>query len=1065
MNILSSKIAILFFAIMPGTATAQEIRDWENPDVVRINKESPHCTLVPYSGASRALKTPMQKSEFYKSLNGKWGFNWVPRPEERPVDFYKPSYNVSKWDEIPVPSNWQMHGYDVPIYTNIKYPFANDPPRVTSEPPQDFTSYKLRNPVGSYRTTFNVPRGWNGRQVFLVFDGVESAFYLWINGEKVGYSQDSRTPAEFDITGYLKGGQNTLAVEVYRWCDGSYLEDQDFWRLSGIFRDVYLYSTPKVHIRDFFVHTNLDEQCRDAVLQVEAEVVNYGDAPARRMSVEAQLHEPKSKNVNTLAGVSREIAAGGKGGYELKADISNPLKWTAETPNLYDLVLLLKNGSGDVIEAVRCKVGFRRVEIKNGQLLVNNQPIYVKGVNRHEHDPDTGHYVSRELMVRDIKLMKQHNINTVRTCHYPDVPMWYELCDEYGLYIIDEANIESHGHQALADDPAWKKAHLDRTINMVERDKNHPCIILWSLGNEAGFGSNFVATYEWVKHRDKSRPIHYEQAGQGPYTDLYCPMYAHIEHMVEYARSNPSRPLIQCEYAHAMGNSVGNFQDYWDAIEKYPALQGGSIWDWVDQGIRQKTSDGREFWAYGGDFGDKPNDDNFCCNGLVQPDRKVNPHIYEVKKVYQNIKVYDEDMASGKVRIRNKYFFIPLDFVNILWEISENGEVIQKGRLAPVSVQPQKEEVITIPFKRPVIKSGAEYFLKVSFVLAEDALWADKGHLVAWDQLKLPYKAPAPAKMNPSLIAKLAMDENDSIVRVAGEDFCLTIGKKTGAIESFTFKGRELVSAPLLPNFWRASTDNDDGNKMVNRLGIWRNAGRDRRNVTVKAERLSPQAIRITAGAEMPAVKSSYTTVYTVYGSGDVVVDNSFTPGQEKLPEMPRFGMQMKMPAEFKILTWYGRGPQENYWDRKTGYAFGVYTNRVDKIDHWYIKPQENGNKTDMRWVALSNSRGLGLMALGMPELEGSAWPYALEDLENKLHPVDVPLRDFVTVNLDYRQMGVGGDNSWGAEPHPEYRLPAKSYSYKFCLRPFQAKTSFFGGKPKPQAIRAESLRPLSGER
>ena len=587
---LASTLALVAAALIlsPFTPLAGT-PDWENELVTGRNKEQPHVTAaLPFATARQALKSPREESPFYASLNGKWKFNWVSEPAKKPADFYRLDYDVSGWADIEVPSNWELKGYGTPIYTNIKYPFKQDPPRVTSEPPKEFTAFNERNPVGSYRRAFTVPKGWREREVFVCFDGVASAFYLWINGQAVGYSEDSRTPAEFNITRFLQPGENVIAAQVYRWSDGSYLEDQDFWRLSGIFRDVFLWSAPSVHVRDFEVRPKLDDQYRDGRLEVEAQIVNSGAATVAHC-LEAQLYSPDGRKMPVTAQAS--VTAPGK--VQLAAEVARPRQWSAEQPNLYTLLLTLRDSQGTAVEVFKQRIGFRRVEIKGGQLLVNGQPIYVKGVNRHEHDPDHGQHVVRAGMIQDIRLMKQNNINTVRTSHYPNVPEWYDLCDEYGLYVIDEANVESHGmgydRESLAKVPSWESAHLDRTIRMVERDKNHACIITWSLGNEAGNGVNFVKTYEWIKRRDASRPVQYERAELDRNTDIYCPMYATIEQMVAYAQQKPARPLIQCEYAHSMGNSTGNLQDYWDAIEQYPALQGGCIWDWVDQGIRRPT--------------------------------------------------------------------------------------------------------------------------------------------------------------------------------------------------------------------------------------------------------------------------------------------------------------------------------------------------------------------------------------------------------------------------------------------------------------------------------------------
>jgi beta-galactosidase len=1027
--LIRSLLTILF--LIP-CIQASEGNDWENPKVFGINKELPHSTLMVFPDRKTVLESKKTQSPFYLSLNGLWKFHWTKKPADRPEEFYKMEFSVEQWDEIKVPSNWQMEGYGIPIYLNSPYPFKKNPPYIQHE----------YNPVGSYRTEFIFPEEWEDRQVFLHFDGVESAFYLWINGQKIGYSQGSRTPAEFDITQYLKTEKNILAAEVYRWSDGSYLECQDFWRLSGIFRDVYLFSTPPVHVRDFEVITDLDDLYRDALLKVTAKVKNYSKT-SQNARIEFVLLDNKGgvigrdpffrENVKGIPS-TEEITIS----TELK--VKNPLKWSAESPDLYTLLIVLKDADGKVLEVEPCRFGFREVEIKNGQLHVNGVPILLKGVNRHEHDPVTGHYVSQESMIQDIKLMKQFNINAVRTSHYPDTPLWYDLCDEYGIYLIDEANIESHGmgyrpDVTLGNNPEWKEAHLDRIIRMVERDKNHPSVIIWSMGNEAGDGVNFVAGSDWIHGRDTQRPVHYERAVLRPHVDIYSPMYMRIEGLVKYASKPQTRPLILCEYAHAMGNSVGNLQDYWDVIESEPQLQGGFIWDWVDQAIARTTSDGRSFFAYGGDFGDNFNDGNFLCNGLVQPDRRPNPHFYEVKKVYQYVKAEPADPQKGVVRIRNKYDFLSLDFLDISWEMTADGQVIQEGALPKIALPPKKTTEIRIPFTKPELVPGAEYMMKVNFRLAEDHPWAEKGFLLAWDQFELPFEVLPSPQPDYESMPTLDVEETRASYKVTGKTFVLSVSKDSGALESYEFRGKQLITRPLAPNFWRAPIDNDNGNRMPERLSIWRAAGSGRVLKNIEVQQPNPYEVLIRADLLVPAGKSEQTIVYTIYGNGDVIVENSFKPGME-LPNLPRFGMQMGVPGEFSTMTWYGRGPHESYWDRKTGAAVGLFSGSVEEQIHPYIRPQEVGNKTDVRWVSLTDKDGTGLKIVGLPLLSISAWPFIMSDLERAEHTFELRRRNFLTLNIDFKQMGVGGDNSWGARPHPEYSLPARVYNYKFRITP-----------------------------
>ncbi len=1014
---------------------------WENPAVFAIGKEAPHSTYILYSG----------KSSHLISLNGIWKFNWAKNPSERPTDFYKAGFDTSEWDDIKVPGNWELQGFGVPIYTDTEYPFPPDPPYI----PHD------NNPVGSYRQDFMVPDIWEDRQVFLHFGGVRSAMYVWINGEKAGYSQGSKTPAEFNITAFIHSGENSLAVEVYRFSDGSYLEDQDYWKISGIERDVFLYSRPQTYIRDFFVHSELDKDYINGRLKVEVVAKTCLTIPPAKAVLKLKLLNSRGTEVFPEAQINiLKFDENGKAQAVFEAKISSLKKWNAETPNLYSLILKLEPGSEEAEDLLKTKIGFRKVEIKDGLLQINGAPVTLKGVNRHEHDPVSGRYVTEESMLKDIRLMKKFNINAVRTSHYPNTPIWYNLCDRYGLYVIDEANVESHGmgydpDKTLGNNPDWKAAHLDRTIRMVERDKNHACVIIWSLGNEAGDGINFEATYNWVKGRDPSRPVQYEMTDLHPHTDIFCPMYARIHILRDYASQKRPRPLILCEYAHAMGNSVGNLKDYWDVIYKHPQLQGGFIWDWVDQGILAETEEGKKFWAYGGDFGpeDTPSSGNFCINGLVFPDRKLHPSIWEVKKVYQNITASEVDLGSGRIKINNRYDFINLNRFDVLWELKADDSILAKGKIAGPDIKPHKSKIFTLPFPEITPEPGYEYFLDLSFRTREKTELMPAGHEVAWEQFKLPYYKPK-VLTEISRAAKIRQKSRDGKLFIEGLDFSYVFDLENGHFVSLKYLDTELIKSGIkqeavpffcTPNFWRAPTDNDYGNKMPQRLGIWKDAGKNRIIKRVESRQNSNRDISIEVEAALPDVETKYITSYHIFGNGEIEVSNRFVPGKKGLPDLPRFGVQMALRSEYDNISWYGRGPHETYWDRKSGAKVGIYRGKVKDQYHPYIRPQENGNKTDVRWLSLTNKEGIGLLVVGVPFLSVSAHHFLSEDFDSgdkkrQRHTYDLKPRDLVNLNLDYKQMGVGGDTSWGARPHPQYRLPAQKYTYSFKLRPFSSK-------------------------
>ncbi|MHA1282177.1 MAG: glycoside hydrolase family 2 TIM barrel-domain containing protein [Promethearchaeota archaeon] len=1030
--------------------------EWCNLNIVEINREPPHCTLFPFDNVQNALKG-RDASPYILTLNGIWKFNWVKKPSERPVNFYKPDYDVSKWDEIDVPSNWQLRGYGIPIYTNYRYPYSVKKRNI---PNID----KKYNPVGSYRREFKIPENWEDREIFIHFEGVKSAFYLWINGQKVGYSQGSMTPAEFRITPYIKIGVNTVAVEVYRWSDGSYLEDQDMWRFSGIYRDVFIYSVPKVHLRDFFLYSDLDDAYKDAILNLRAKIRNYTSQEFNNYELELYLIENNIdiSELNPIINSTFNINAGEEIVLELNCNVKNPKKWSAEIPNLYNILLFIKNDNGKIIEIEHCKFGFRKIEIKNGCLYINGKPLLFKGVNRHEHDPDNGRAISVSSMIKDIKIMKQNNINAVRTSHYPNNPRWYELCDEYGIYVIDECNLESHGlrRKLPKSDPRWTKSCVDRMVRMVERDKNHPCVIMWSLGNEAGFGENFKKMKKAAKKIDSTRPFHYEGDPKLETSDVFSTMYSSVKEMEKsgqfktvwriapIARIKPKqykdKPRMLCEYAHAMGNSLGNFKEYQDVFEKYDNIIGGFIWDFVDQGLRKKTEDGREFWAYGGDFGDKPNDYNFCCNGILLPDRTPNPSLYEVKKIFQNIEVQPINLSDGTVRIINKYNFLTLENVNISWEITANGELIQSGELNQLNLGPKEYMDVKIPFKSPELKPKTEYYIKIIFSLAEDTKWAKKGHIIAWEQFKLPFEAlkienPINTKKE---MPELFLKEDNTQIQIIGRNFEIKFGRKTGMIESYIFQGRQLISGTLAPNFWRAPTDNDMSffkffpflRKIFPKP--WKKATKKRKVKEITINKLNENSIEITTISKVKRGKKPLITIHTVFGDGYILVKNSFTPKKD----MIKFGMQMEIPGKYNNMVWFGRGPHENYIDRNYGAAVGMYSGKVEELIHNYVRPQENANRTDVRWFALTDDENSGLFICdkGGTLLNISAWPYTLEDLEKAEHIHELPKRDNITVNVDYKQRGIGGSHFGFNDVLDKYRLKKKKhYEYSFLIIPY----------------------------
>ncbi len=1030
------------------------VNDWENPQVVGINKLQAHATGIPHADLDAALQRATE-SPWLRALNGEWDFTLVANPDVVPEGFWAPEYDIAHWDTISVPSNWTMQGFDKPIYTNVQMPIPNTPPFVPQED----------NPTGLYRQKFNVPAEWDGRKIVLSFGGVESAFYLWINGQKVGYSQGSRLPAEFDITEYVQTGENLIAAQVIRWSDGSFLEDQDHWRMAGIYRDVTLYALPEIHLWDVFAKPVLDADYQDAKLSVVAriEIDGTDEEPAKDYRVEMQLYDADQKPVLDEAVGGNVVPDHNKIlKVELSQKVAAPQKWNHEHPYLYTLVVWLTDAAGNPVQYYSHRIGFRKVEIKNRELLVNGKMVYIKGANRHDHSDKHGKYVPFDEMLADVLVMKTHNMNAVRTSHYPNDPMFYDICDEYGLYVWDETNLETHSvFDVLTHKTEWTNAFVERGVRMVERDKNHPSIVVWSLGNESGYGPNHDAMAGFIRGYDPDRILHYEGAvthgpqnwKRGPLaTDLCCPMYPQISDIIAYAEDETNdRPFIMCEYAHAMGNSVGNLKEYWEAIEGYHGLQGGFIWDWIDQGLIKVDENGTEYWAYGGDFGDTINDRNFCINGLVFPDRTPHPSMVEFKKLIQPLAVTAVDLLQGQVEVLNKYDFSTLEGLVGTWEVAVDGEVVQSGTLPTLKTLPDKATPIAIPFGTPELYPGAEAFLTLRFTLKDDTLWADAGHEIAWEQFKLPYTCPEADQPGISGDwAAINVDETSETLAVNGDGFAVVFEKSTGRIKQFTYQGTELVESGPGLNIWRAATDND-GFKFADEidwlehklLNQWKKHGLDRLESTCEAltwnmDEEVEGAVSVKTAHSLQAEGAEYgfrhQTTYTVYPNGDVQTEHT-VDCDNLLPLLPRMGVILALPAGFEQFTWLGRGPEESYADRKAGVAVGLYSGTVDEQYVPYIMPQENGNKTDVRWAAVANEDGVGLLAIGGSLLETGVGHFTANDLYAAYHTNELTRRDETLWTLDVVQCGLGGA-SCGPMTLPQYLIEPGEFKFSVLLRP-----------------------------
>ena len=1015
-------------------AYAQTFKEWQDPEINAVNRAPMHTDFFAYESTELAAKGMKELSGNFMSLNGNWKFNWVEHADARPEGFWKTDFNDKGWVDFPVPGVWELNGYDVPVYAGVDFGWKGYEGRTFKKPPHVPTE---NNHVGSYRREVVIPSDWKGKDIIAHFGAVSSNMYLWVNGKFVGYSEDSKMEAEFDLTPYLKPGQkNLIAFQVFRWCDGSYLEDQDFFRYSGVSRDCYLYVRHAKRIEDLRVTPDLDDRYQDGTLEVRMDVKG-------KARITLELLDARGETV-----CMKEVWETGTPSVIMP--VKNPHKWTAESPYLYTLRATLKDGNA-IREVIPVKVGFRKIEIKDSQLLVNGQPVLIKGVNRHEMDPDGGSYVTRERMLQDIQLMKKFNVNAVRTCHYPDNNLWYDLCDQYGIYVVAEANIESHGmgygEQTLAKRDDYRKAHLERNQRNVQRSFNHPSIIFWSLGNEAGYGPNFEAAYDWVKAEDPSRACQYEQAGKTGKTDIYCPMYYGYEGCRKYCEdASMTKPLIQCEYAHAMGNSEGGFKEYWDLVRKYPKYQGGFIWDFVDQSPRWTGKNSKMIYAYGGDFNRfDASDVNFCDNGLISPDRVPNPHMYEVGRIYQDIWTTPADLENGEINVFNEYFFRDLSAYYMEWEVLKGGKAIRTGRVDNLNIAPRQTAKIKLDLGKTC--QCTEWLLNVSYKLKNREGLLPAGHVVAKDQLALnPYKAPSMelkncVQSNVEVVAPQVQDNDWKYLIVSGDAFRVEINKHNGYLTKYEVNGQNMIKdgEALTPNFWRAPTDNDFGAGLQRKYIVWKNP---EIKLTSFNQRTENNQVIVESAYDMPGVSAKLALTYVINNAGAIKITQKLIADKNaKVSNMFRFGLQMPMPRSFETVEYYGRGPVENYSDRNHCTDLGIYRQSVTEQFYPYIRPQENGTKTDIRWWKMLNQSGSGIKIVAEAPFSASALHYTIESLDEGLdkqqgHSQEVEEADLTNLCIDKVQAGLGCEDSWGRIARPEYLVPYADYEFTFILSP-----------------------------